>query len=187
MTITIKKIARRFYLMGNTYPLKDAIRDAGCHWDADQKAWWTAKEEVATRLAHASPTTNEAGKAPGKAAIVAGRSLYKGKHFYVAGKRTGYHRYEQGVEMVTSRDGAKILLFSLDGSFQFWADRTLVTVARHYSRPQTIQGLEDYRKEMSNPHRQPSRSELYQQLEALDDQDEFEAARDFARKHGLKY
>jgi hypothetical protein len=30
MTLTIEKTGRRYYLLGNTYPVKDTIRDAVC-------------------------------------------------------------------------------------------------------------------------------------------------------------
>lgn len=50
MTITIQSEGRRHYLTGNTYPIKDAIRSAGCKWDRDRGAWWTGKREVAEAL-----------------------------------------------------------------------------------------------------------------------------------------
>lgn len=50
MTITIKTEGRRFYLIGNTYPIKDAIKNAGCSWDKDKGAWWTGSKERAESL-----------------------------------------------------------------------------------------------------------------------------------------
>lgn len=50
MTITIQSEGRRHYLIGDTYPIKDAIRAAGCRFDGARKAWWTGKREVAESL-----------------------------------------------------------------------------------------------------------------------------------------
>lgn len=50
-TITIQTEGRRHYLVGDTYPIKSAIRAAGCKWDADKGAWWTGKRETAEALA----------------------------------------------------------------------------------------------------------------------------------------
>lgn len=49
-TITIQSEGRRHYLIGDTYPIKNAIRGAGCNWDRDRGAWWTGKREVAEQL-----------------------------------------------------------------------------------------------------------------------------------------
>ncbi len=49
-TITIQSEGRRHYLVGDTYPIKNAIRGAGCNWDRDRGAWWTGKREVAEQL-----------------------------------------------------------------------------------------------------------------------------------------
>jgi len=50
MTIKIETDKRRRYLTGDTYPFRDQIRAAGCRWDPDRKAWWTAKADVAERI-----------------------------------------------------------------------------------------------------------------------------------------
>jgi len=54
MSIQISKEGRRHYLVGNTYAVKDALRDAGAHWDRDRGAWWTSKADVAERFAAAA-------------------------------------------------------------------------------------------------------------------------------------
>lgn len=51
MTIQIDTRGRRHYLVGDTYPVRAAIKDAGCKWDPDAKAWWTGKRETAEVLA----------------------------------------------------------------------------------------------------------------------------------------
>lgn len=50
MTITIQSEGRRHYLVGDTYPIKSAIRDAGCKWDRERGAWWTGRRETAESL-----------------------------------------------------------------------------------------------------------------------------------------
>lgn len=63
MSITIETRGRRHYLIGNTYPIKGAIRAAGCKWDPEAGAWWTGKRETAEELV--------AGVASGKVEAVA--------------------------------------------------------------------------------------------------------------------
>lgn len=48
--ITIQSEGRRHYLVGDTYPIRSAIRNAGCKWDSDRRAWWTGKLETAQKL-----------------------------------------------------------------------------------------------------------------------------------------
>lgn len=49
--IEIERIGRRSYLRGNTYGIKDALRAAGAHWDAEQRAWWIGSDAKARELA----------------------------------------------------------------------------------------------------------------------------------------
>jgi hypothetical protein len=51
MTITIDKQGRRYYLIGDTFLIKDVLRDKECRFDTVRKAWWTGKRDVAERLA----------------------------------------------------------------------------------------------------------------------------------------
>ena len=164
MTISIDQQGRRFYLRGNTYPLKDQLRGAGCKWDPDTKCWYTGKRELAeqcaqgiipTPVASSDPSTASLESmqnaddwtsaaaatttAPGDDAIVAGRATYKGQTYYIAGRvDRGPTHYDDHVQAVTTRDGAKTLLYSRDGKLKFWAVRELVSVTKSYDRPQTI-------------------------------------------------
>jgi hypothetical protein len=36
--------------VGDTFPIRAALKSAGCRWDADEKAWWTGKRETAESL-----------------------------------------------------------------------------------------------------------------------------------------
>lgn len=152
---------RRTYVTGDTYPHREALRAAGAHWDGDRKAWWlgdAAKaEQLAADLGGANPAAREhesAGepKAPGESAVVAGKGDYKGKTYYLAGRIVRGRRspYDDRVAAVESRDGAKVLLYSRDGSLQFWGARAAVTVTRRYDRPQTIGSLKSFAEGMRN-------------------------------------
>lgn len=149
--ITVEKEGRRHYIVGNTYPIKDALRDAGCRWDGDRKAWWTGKAEIAAQFAGQSvpdsKPANGGGERPppGPDAIVAGRAEYKGRTYYVVGRTVrGHTHWDDTVDAVTTRDGAKILLAFRDGSKSFWAPRDAVQIVKSYDRPQTIARLRAY-------------------------------------------
>lgn len=155
--ITLSTEGRRTYITGNTYPIRDRIRAIGAHWDAERKAWWTAKRDEAEKLIAKlgqppqaeSKATQPQREAPGERATVAGRAEYKGKTYYIAGRvERGRTSYDDRVQAVTSRDGATILLYSRDGSLQFWADRSAVRVQKTYDRPQSIRGLKKFAEEL---------------------------------------
>jgi len=143
----VEKIGRRHYLRGTPFAAKDQIRSAGCKWDPAEKSWWTAKADVAAELvaslsSSSSSSSESAPDAPGLDATVAGRAEYKGRTYYVAARSGRYD--DERPEPVTSRDGARILLYFRDGSRQFWAARAAARVVKGYSRGQTIRSLRDY-------------------------------------------
>lgn len=150
--ISLKSEGRRTYIVGNTYPIRDQIRAIGAHWDADRRAWWTAKRAEAEALVQqlsagsASAEQTHDKQAPGEDAIVAGRAEYKGRAYYVAGRTVrGRTHWDDRVTAVTSRDGSKMLLYSRDGSMQFWAHGA--RILKTYDRPQTIRGLQKFAEE----------------------------------------
>jgi hypothetical protein len=58
--ITLQREGSRVYVAGNTYPVKDAIKAAGGHWDGDRKQWWVgaAKQpDLEKSLATVKPPT----------------------------------------------------------------------------------------------------------------------------------
>lgn len=57
LSITTNRIGRRTYIRGATYPIRDTLRNAGAHWDADEKAWWIGDDAKAQAIAtaHAVP------------------------------------------------------------------------------------------------------------------------------------
>lgn len=159
MSIQIQTEGRRHYITGNTYPVRDQIRSIGAHWDVVRKAWWTGKREDAEQLvaqlnqqkpATAPAPSNGGRKTPrdGMDSVVAGRATYKGKTYYLAGRTVrGRTHWDDGVDVVQTKDGAKVLLYFRDGSSQFWADRSQVQIVKSYDRPQSIAGLKRYAEE----------------------------------------
>lgn len=152
-SISIQSEGRRHYLIGNTYPIKDKLRSAGAKWDADRKAWWTGKKELAEQLAGSAAATTAAAvsgdrpasEAPGEDATVAGRAEYKGKTYYIAGRvDRGRTHWDDRVAAVESRDGSRVLLYFRDGSRSFWAAASELRVLKSYSKPTTIAGLREY-------------------------------------------
>jgi len=51
------------YISGNTYPVKDRLRQLGCRWDATRKAWYTDDAEIAAQ-ARALVTPHPAYNSP---------------------------------------------------------------------------------------------------------------------------
>lgn len=49
--ITVERVGRRSYLRGDTLSVRGLLRDGGCHWDADRRAWWIGSHEAALALA----------------------------------------------------------------------------------------------------------------------------------------
>lgn len=127
MGITVEKVGRRHYLLGDTYGIKDRIKAAGGHWDGDRRAWWVAKVEAAVELTgHPSAATSEAEKAEAQRAAglqdadkIAGKARYKGKEYLLVWEGT------------TSRGQAAKLAFS-DGSKVFWANGGEYEVTKRY-------------------------------------------------------
>lgn len=155
MGIQIEQRGRRYYLIGDTYSVRDRIRSGGGKWDPEAKAWWTGKRDVAEQLvgqlaaepngSSQSPSQGNDRPAPGPDQIVAARATYKGTTYYVAGRVVrGHTRWDDTVSAISTRDGAKLLLCFRDGSKSFWASRDEVQVARAYQRPTTIKSLREY-------------------------------------------
>jgi len=155
MTITLDtSVARRIYLRGDTYAVKDSIRAIGGHWDADAKAWWcgrgkrTEAEAIASQTA-APPAETADRKGDGEATVVAGRATYRGRTYYIVGRTVrGRTQWDDGVAAVTTGDGLKVLLAFCDGSKTFWAPRGAVEVAKIYDRPQTVGRLARFRRHL---------------------------------------
>lgn len=115
--MTIEKIGRRFYITGNTYGAKNELKAAGCHWDADRRAWWTAKENVAERFGGRADEKDgsKGGESrqpkpenPDRVEVI-GKASYKGREYYV--RWVGR----------TRKGDYKARLTTLDAKIDFWA------------------------------------------------------------------
>jgi hypothetical protein len=120
--ITIDEQKSRLYLRGDTYALRSKIKEAGGHWDPDQRAWWlgTAKRAVAEQLAGAAPDGGSCDRdeVTDDTKIV-GKASYKGTSGYLI------------LWMGQTRRGEAAKLAFRDGRV-FWADMGEVTIEKTY-------------------------------------------------------
>lgn len=78
-TIKIKPEGKRLYAVGNTYPVKDALKGIGAKWDPETKAWWvgTAKRAELEAIIAEQPAPSGAESLPalsGKSVPVSGNT-----------------------------------------------------------------------------------------------------------------
>jgi hypothetical protein len=55
-SIDVERAGRRSYLRGDTLSVRGLLRAGGCHWDADERAWWIGDAGAAERLAEQART-----------------------------------------------------------------------------------------------------------------------------------
>lgn len=153
MAITVEQRGRRHYLAGDTYSVREQLREAGAHWDGDVGAWWVGSAAKAAELVASLTTTPAPAEATGPETLaedareIIGRGTYKGRGYYVIGRvvsrgRTRYDRDEIGP--VKTRDGSRLKLASRDGSLVFWASTAEVSVEKRYERLTSIRSLREY-------------------------------------------
>lgn len=141
--ITIDQQGRRYYLRGNTYPIKRQLREAGCTWDPEARAWWTGKRDVAERFAKVDPA--DVRETIGDDAPVLGaRVQYKRKLYFALCNRNG--------ELIRSRTD-KHKLCSRDGQLVFWAPIDQIRFVKYYRRPQSFATLRAYAEERREEQR----------------------------------
>lgn len=128
---------RRCYITGNTFLLKDAIKDVGGHWDAARKAWWvgSAKQaEIEAAMQKAVPVADKKrNDILSSNDEIAGKATYKGRTYLLLWSGE------------TKRGKAARLAF-MDGSKIFWADLSQVLIVKTYP-DMTFGKLERLRKE----------------------------------------
>lgn len=113
MPITIKTEGRRSYITGDTFPHRDALKDGGCHWDGEAKAWWIGSaakaEALVAAIAAKPPVAPPASYAKiGEEWGIRGVALAKGATVTVR-KRDGSSKSETVAEIVeTLPDGTMI-------------------------------------------------------------------------------
>lgn len=110
--ITLAEEGRRLYIVGNSYPIKDQIKSAGGHWDADRKQWWIGsgkRSEIEAAITTQSTQASESQTRDAEV-MVCGKAKYKGRSYYV--RWSG----------VTKRGTYAFRLVTLDGKSDFWAN-----------------------------------------------------------------
>lgn len=129
--MTIEKAGRRYYITGDTYSLREPLKSAGCHWDAERRAWWTSKLDVAEQFAATdspakAPSAEARAEDPDQIRLV-GKGRYKGRIYYI--------RW-----MGATRKGTRAArLVTLDAKLDFWADLDQVEIVKEY-RPREERG-----------------------------------------------
>lgn len=134
--IELQSEGRRVYIVGNSFPIKDAIKGAGGHWDGDRKAWWIGtgkREEIERAIANAKPKARE-GEASGLEVEMKGTVLYKGRAYPFS-------------YFGPTRNGEAAKLHFRDGSKTFWANGADVKLIKMYQRPVSLRRLNEFAKE----------------------------------------
>jgi hypothetical protein len=49
--ITVERVGGRSYLRGDTGGVGDILREAGCRWDDEARAWWVRSHYAALQIA----------------------------------------------------------------------------------------------------------------------------------------
>jgi hypothetical protein len=63
----IVKVKRRLYVADAPFSMKDKLKGAGCHWDAERKQWWigaTAEAEAEAAIRRAKALSRESVRKP---------------------------------------------------------------------------------------------------------------------------
>ena len=138
MQVTINIEARRAYILGNTYPIKDQLKNAGAHWDADRKAWWisSAKSDAIASLisSPAAATAQQTDRLDYDRKHILGRAKYSGHSYYLVGEGSNDR-------------GSWVRLMFRDGSKTFFKAAGEVEIAR-YQSVKTLDDLRAYAERM---------------------------------------
>ena len=111
--IELESCGKRVYVVGNSFPIKDRLKSAGCHWDGERRQWWIGankRSEVERIVGSASGDAVESATENADDIKVIGKARYKGRNYYVrwAGE---------------CRNGSyKARLVTLDAKIDFWAN-----------------------------------------------------------------
>lgn len=103
--ITLERIGQRVYIVGNTFPVKDQLKKAGCHWDGERRQWWIGAAKAAAIEAIVAAPAAPAEESGDDVRLI-GKAMYKGRTYYVR---------------ALSGDRTRARLISLDGRIDFWA------------------------------------------------------------------
>jgi hypothetical protein len=110
-------VGKRVYVTGNSYPVKDRLKAAGCHWDGDRRQWWIGLGKEAAIAAIVGGLNGTEVKEDSSRAVY-GKVRYKDRSYYVIG--------------TSSREALRLRLTVLDGSLDFWVDESLCQWEKRY-------------------------------------------------------
>ncbi len=158
MPITIDKQGRRFYLRGDTYPVRARIQAAGAVWDGDARAWYTGRKDRALALVQelgGGTRTQDPNESLASNTTIAGKATYKGRAYLLLW------------EGDTKRGTAAKLAFA-DGSKVFWAPAGEYQVTKTYES-MTFGKLsrlrEEYRCQQDKPSHVGERTDIMVQYQ----------------------
>lgn len=84
MSIGLEEAGSRIYITGESYGIKDRLKNAGCHWDADRRQWWIGKAKRAEidSIVKSAGTTHPKTESPNEIKVI-GKARYKGRSYYI--------------------------------------------------------------------------------------------------------
>lgn len=132
--LSIEKVGRRLYVVGNSFAVKDCLKKIGCKWDADRKQWWIGsgkQAELEGCIGSASKEYKEPTPQELEKRRCDGKVEYKGKTYYVVGK---------------SPAKGKLWLTVLDCSINFWALESDCKWVKRYGNEQHEQTVGSIRR-----------------------------------------
>lgn len=131
MPITLVESGRRIEIVGDTYAVRDRIRAAGGHWDADRKVWWigAGKRAAVESLVSSAPAASASGSREPEPlkdddCLLGQVETQRGKAWWCG----------------QTRDGARYRLASMDGSRTWWADAAQCRIVKTYAPRQVWDG-----------------------------------------------
>ena len=176
--MTIKKEGRRYYLIGNTYAIRDRLKAAGCHWDPGRRAWWTGDRAVAecfTDESESGAKANRESETVAPQTPIIGRAKYRDREYYVLW------------EGWTRRGGRAAKLAFRDGSRVFWADGGEYSLIKRYDMPITFARLQELAAEYRAERAEQKRWQAAREAEAAAYAAALAPAADYRRRHGALY
>jgi len=135
MSITIEPRGERVYLLGQTFAVKEQIKQAGGRWDGKERAWWfpidqAEKVHALARTLCVLPATAapEAGQNADKIYLT-GKGTYKGRTYFLSN---------------VTKDGQRIRCVTLpdaQGKFiDFWVAASQVQIVKTYRQSGRLSG-----------------------------------------------
>jgi len=136
MNVEIQEVDGKHFVVGKTFTIKEKLKDLGCKFDSEKKAWYTSKQSVANTIA--TTEFEEVEQSEDKDPTVLGAAKYKDRSYYVIWEG----RTKNGKYMVK--------LITLDAKISFWAhiepfeDKDLAVVTKRYESEQRLSELRKF-------------------------------------------